>query len=466
MPSRPSRYAIVSDSEFRHPSGRVVRPVLHAATARVFLADPQLAGRLAGEPPAGLGGLAERDKPAGPVAGNEVSPEADSQDSVLRAAGLLVDEDADESAAIIAASRAAARDVRTRAFVVMPSAYCNMGCGYCGQRHERITVGGTHREAIAARFDRAARSGRYDALTVRWFGGEPLMAFAVLRDLSERFIASAADAGVRYAAKVVTNGALLDARKLHALHRARVSTMEITLDGPAQVHDVSRPLKGGGGSFDRITAVVAAALRDPGLDGLQFVVRTNVGVHNAGLAETFSAALAEAGLAHDRVHCYPAPVHSWGNDVTDVALARREMAATEMAWLRAYRRHGLRSALLPAAPIDVVCVAATRHSEVVAPDGQLFSCTEQPLVPSAAGSGLGGIAELGVADLRPAGAFDDWYDTVEAGQTPCRSCAILPLCGGACPKLWREDRPPCPPMRDNVRERLDLYALDAGYTRV
>ncbi|MEV6602161.1 radical SAM protein [Actinoplanes sp. NPDC051346] len=441
-PSRPSRYAIVGDTVFRHPTGRVVRPVLHAATARVFLADPDTAGRLAGEPPSETAGA--------------------DHDRLLADAGLLVAEDADEPAAIIAAGRAASRDARIRNFVVMPSAYCNMGCGYCGQTHERVTVSGSHREVLAARFDRAANSGRYDALTVRWFGGEPLMAFAVLRDLSDRFIASADAAGVRYAAKVVTNGALLDARKLRALHRARVGTIEVTLDGPAEVHDASRPLKSGGGSFARITAVIAAALDDAEVDGLQFVIRTNVGVHNAGLAEPFSAALADAGLAHDRVHCYPAPVHAWGNDVTDVALARREMAATEMAWLRAYRKFGLRSALLPTARKDVVCVATTRHSEVVAPDGRLYSCTEQPLVPGVSDAHLGRLAEHGPDELRPAGAFDDWYDTVEAGETPCRSCAILPLCGGACPKLWREGQSPCPPLRDNIRQRLDLYAIDAG----
>ena len=73
---------------------------------------------------------------------------------------------------------------------------------------------------------------------------------------------------------------------------------------------------------------------------------------------------------------------------------------------------------------------------------------------------------LDAVSLRPAGEFDDWYDAMAAGETGCRECAILPLCGGACPKLWREGSPPCPPLRDNVRQRLDLFALTAGYTPV
>jgi uncharacterized protein len=289
----------------------------------------------------------------------------------------------------------------------------------------------------------------------------------VLRDLSQSFLASTAAAGVPYSAKLVTNGSLLDARKLRTLYeQCQVSTIEVTLDGPAVVHDASRPLKGGGGSFDRIVAVLGEALTTPGLDGLRFVIRTNVGSLNAALAEPFAAALAAAGLADDRVTCYPAPVHPWGNDVSALAVARRAMATVEIDWFLAYQRHGLRFPLLPTAPRAVVCAATTRHSEVVAADGRVYSCTEQPLVPILDAGSLGRIDTLDAGALRPAGAFDDWYDTVEAGATDCRACAILPVCGGACPKLWREGSPPCPPLRDNVRERLDLFALTAGYVPV
>lgn len=444
MSLRPSRYVVVGGTAFRHPSGRSVRPVWQTTTTRVFLADLDTAARLDGRPPGP--GDAERDQR-------------------LAAAGLLVDAQRDEAAEVVAAGRAASRDRRVREFVIMPSAYCNMGCDYCGQRHERGTLQGGHRAALTARVQHAAGSGRYDAIGVRWFGGEPLMGYAVLRDLSRGFVAAADAAGVRYSARMVTNGVLLDARKLRVLHlQCRVAQIEITLDGPAAAHDASRPLKRGGGSFQHIVGVLAAALAEPDLAGLRFVVRTNVGVHNAELAEPFAAALAGAGLAHDRVVCYPAPIHSWGNDVTDVAVSRRAMADAELAWFAAYRRHGLRFALLPSAPRPVVCAATTRHSEVAAPDGRLYSCTEQPLVPGLSDDHLGQVSTLDPAALRPAGEFDDWYDTVDAGATACRGCPILPVCGGACPKLWREGTPPCPALRDNVRRRLDLYARDAGCT--
>ncbi|WP_412539567.1 radical SAM protein [Longispora sp. K20-0274] len=436
---QPSRYVVVGRTAFRHPAGHVVRPVLQAATARVFLVDPVTADRLAGGP--ALPDEAER---------------------ALRAAGLLVATGTDEPAAVIAAARGAAGDTRERRFVVMPTSWCNMSCAYCGQEHTRGATTKGHRDQLAARFSSAVHSGRYDAAHVAWFGAEPMAGYAVVLDLSRRFTAAADDAGVSYRSSMVTNGALLDARKLAALYDAgRLRSVEVTLDGPAAAHDASRPLKRGGGSFDHVVRVIAAGLAAH--PDLRWRVRTNVGVGNAHLAGEFAAAMAAAGLADPRVGFYPAPLHPWGNDVTAVALDRARMAEVELAWLAAYARHGLTTSLLPARPKGPVCIAVTPHAEVVSPDGGVYSCTEQPLVPGFTDRRVGTLSTVAEGP-RPAGEFDDWADALDADETGCRGCRILPLCGGACPKLWREGQVPCPPLKHNVPGRLDLYALSAGCT--
>ncbi|WP_018353092.1 radical SAM/SPASM domain-containing protein [Longispora albida] len=424
---------------YRHPSGRLVQPVLHATTAKVYLADPATAARLSGS-------------------GAALHP-ADEQ--ALLSAGLLVPEGTDEAAGVIEAGRvAAAAGRRTRGFVIMPTSYCNMACSYCGQEHRRGVTSAGHRDALVARVTAAIRSGRYDDVHVRWFGGEPLMGYAIIRDLSRRFIAAADEAGVGYSGYIVTNGALLDERKLAELHGAcRVGTIEVTVDGPEAEHDASRVLKNGSGSFRHIVRLIAQSVRD---ECPQWRIRTNVGEHNAHLSGEFAAAMAESGLAHPKVSFYPAPIHSWGNDVSAVRLAAERMAAIELDWLAAYHRNGLTCALVPIRPVQVPCVAVTRHSEVVSPDGRVYSCTEQPLVPGFEDRAVSSLPVLAAGELRPEGEFDDWYDALDGGETGCRDCRILPLCGGACPKLWREGKPPCPPLKLNVAGRLDLFARAAG----
>ena len=52
--------------------------------------------------------------------------------------------------------------------------------------------------------------------------------------------------------------------------------------------------------------------------------------------------------------------------------------------------------------------------------------------------------------------FGAFGDRVERGEVPCRSCAMLPVCGGSCPKAWLEGEVPCPSAKDNIGLRLVL----------
>lgn len=445
-----SRYLVFSSAAYQHPSGRRLRAVFHTGRARALLLDTDTVDILVdGSGPAGL--------PA-------------AEQSRLAELGLLVPTGTDEAATVIAAGEQAAGHAGTRQFVIMPTAYCNMGCGYCGQQHRRDTPASRstrHRDTIAARVEHAIADGGHDTVVVRWFGGEPLMGYAVLRSLSARFVAAAARHQVNYSALLVTNGALLDARKLRTLHLGcRVDRIEITIDGPQAVHEASRPLKSGQGSYDRITAALRGMLADPDLAGLQVTVRTNVGVHNADQADEFATAMRAAGLADPRIRFYPAPVHSWGNDVSEVRLRQHRAAEVELRWYAAYLDAGLHCQLLPPRPVAAVCTAVSRHSEVIAPDGRIYSCTEQPLVPGFSDEHVGTVDTIAVDTLRPAGRFDDWYAGLRSGETGCRSCPILPVCGGACPKLWREGAPPCPPLKENLGQRLDLYVRSSGLVPV
>ncbi|WP_027344874.1 radical SAM/SPASM domain-containing protein [Hamadaea tsunoensis] len=434
----PSRYLTFSDVVLRHRSGAPVRAVFHAATARTLVLDTTTVDAL-------RAGALER------------LPDGDLR--TLAQLGLVVPAGTDEPAAVIEAGRRAAEQRPERQFVIMPTAYCNMGCDYCGQEHQRGPQAppGRHRDALTARVT-AAMTGDGD-VRVRWFGGEPLMGFATIRALSAAFVAAAERTGTRYGAMLVTNGALLDARKLRALHHeCRVDHIEVTVDGTEDLHNASRPLKSGQASYPRIIAALRAFVADETLAGLRITVRTNIGPHNAEHATAFAEAMRDAGLAHPRLIFYPAAIHSWGNDISEYALSPARMARIETDWLAAYQAAGLSCRILPNATKPVVCTATTKRSEVVAPDGAVFSCTEQPLVPGYADRAVGTLSTLEPGEERPDGDFDDWYAALQRNETGCRECPILPLCGGSCPKLWREGKPPCPPLRTNIKDRLDLVA--------
>ena len=106
--------------------------------------------------------------------------------------------------------RAVAGD-RCLYLVVQPSAWCQLGCAYCGQAHQRRQLGSEDQDRLVRRTREHLQGGRYDRLEVCWFGGEPLAGLNVMRSLTRRFRELTAQLDCRYTAKIVTNGLALTA---------------------------------------------------------------------------------------------------------------------------------------------------------------------------------------------------------------------------------------------------------------
>ena len=261
---------------------------------------------------------------------------------------------------------------------------------------------------------------------------------------------------------MVTNGSLLTLERLRTLvAQCNVTTYEITIDGPAVVHDARRLLKTGAGSYERILSAVAASLNEEHMGGVNFSLRTNVDRRNAGYVDEYLVDLADRGLASDRVLVNLQPVHDWSNDTSGIRLPIEEYAHLESGWMLRMYLLGLRFGVLPVAPKPVVCAAVTRSAEILDPAGQVFSCSEHVLVDADRSSALGTLEEVG-GELRPPGQFDDFHDVVARGEVPCRSCSLLGVCGGSCPKVWRDGGVPCPSFKFNLETRLEIWGALHG----
>jgi len=441
---RPSAYIVQSDEALINGPGGRVRVVLQSATSQVYLLAEKTLDTLLNRP---------SDLP-------------DAEFAEMIEAGLLVAAERDEFAETVAENKAEIQRNSVRSFVLMPAAYCNMGCGYCGQQHVRLPTSASHRAAVVNRLLMAVRSERTSGLYVSWFGAEPMMGYSQILDIATQVIPACESAGKTFTSHMVTNGALLTMSKLRRLyHDARVKSFEITLDGPPERHNEQRPLKSGQGSYDRITGLIAEACRQDDLADLRISIRTNISRANQNDYEAFAAAASAAGIVHPRVRFYPALVREWGNDVSEFAVARPDIVEIERNWLDAYAKYGMRGAdELPIGRTRTVCVTVNPQSEVIAPAGEVYTCTEMPLVPSRAGMDVGHVADLQTPAARPVGPLDDWNDRLVEGKTNayCPTCSIFPICGGYCPLVWSEGSPACPPLKATMPMRLTRYGQSLG----
>ncbi len=276
-----------------------------------------------------------------------------------------------------------ATDTRVRSFTLLPSSYCNMGCDYCGQTHHPGGWTADLRNAAVARVVDAVRDPRCEAVTVRWFGGEPLANYPAVVSVGSAIADECRRTGTQLVGHMVTNGSLLTGDRLKVLaHDCSISTYEITIDGPEPIHDARRLLKNGAKSYRRILDMVSRALGDPELDGVTFSLRTNIDRRNADFIDGYLVDLAGRGLASDRLMVNLQPVHDWSNDTSPIRLDLSEYVHRERGWMLAMCSLGLRFGVLPTSPKPVVCSAVTRSAEIIGPEGSIFSCSEHPLVGS------------------------------------------------------------------------------------
>ena len=226
----------------------------------------------------------------------------------FRERGLIVN--FDERAALDALGRMGCA-VGGVGLTICPTMGCNFDCPYCFENHKAGKMSQKTQDDVVALAERMLAVSQKKAMSVTWFGGEPLLAPDVIEALSVRLMALCGEKGAEYSAGIITNGYLLTRENADLLARCKVNNAQITLDGVGEAHDKTRRLAGGGATFGRITD----NLRQGKLD-FRVSIRHNVHAENVGEVEALKAFVetlaAESG---NEIAYYPALVS--GNDASD-----------------------------------------------------------------------------------------------------------------------------------------------------
>jgi len=139
---------------------------------------------------------------------------------------------------------------------LLPTEQCNFRCTYCYETFEHKKMRPGVVAGIKALISRRAPS--LTELHIDWFGGEPMLAPDIVGDICRHARAQAAAHGFAYTGGMTTNGYFLDeAGFRHCLDHG-VNDIQISFDGDRALHDKSRVLGSGAGTFDRIWSNVMA----------------------------------------------------------------------------------------------------------------------------------------------------------------------------------------------------------------
>jgi len=363
--------------------------------------------------------------------------------------GLLIDPGIDEVSAIRMAFQVATASRYSPHLTIAPTMDCNFGCAYCFESHTRGGMPGPVQDGLVSFVeDLLGDAGADPQLSVTWFGGEPLMAMDVIEALTERFRAMVESGRARaYSADIITNGFGLSASVRERLRRVGIHQIQITIDGPAAMHDARRNLKASGaGTYARIIANIRHAV-----EHFRVVVRVNVDRTNADTVKDLLTDVDRARLL-PAVLVDPARVEAFSVDGRSAALLTAAEFTVWRSQLRAWAsERGWHLSLPPANPsMTGVCQVDSLNSFVVDPRGQLYKCwaelgTTAPPVGQLTDPSTWPRHRVGALAQRD--PFDD---------PGCVTCLLLPMCLGGCPKTREVGRatgsPECPPFRHNITE--------------
>ena len=376
------------------------------------------------------------------------------EQTILRENGLAVASDWDELAFLAERERRAKANSKRLALTLLPAMACNFNCPYCYEANRK----GLMTDAVADRVDRfvagALESGIED-LDVTWFGGEPLLGKHVIRRLSEAFLRGCAAHGVRYEAFMVTNGSLLDKATRVMLLDCRVRDLQVTLDGPAHVHNRRRPSLSGQGTFERIVRHVAEAHTE----GFRIDVRVNVDQDNLAYVSELLNHLGRLApgilVSFARVDNMTDASATYARCLRD----NRDFAPHQIRLIEAAFEAGVRPAI-PVHRRNVACVALIENHFLVNPTGSLAKCWNEA---SDETKTVGYLSETGQVVITNDPRRRQWGEQSPLLHDKCRKCPILPLCMGNC--FWRPDltqgEPECPPLKASLAHMLTYVAAAA-----
>jgi uncharacterized protein len=332
-------------------------------------------------------------------------------------------------------------------WVLLPTYACNFNCGYCyqapGQLHEHPRLARHMSASTLARVFRVIReletiAGEDEQLrrAITLCGGEPLLLRN--RALIDRVLReSSSDKETILSA--ISNGSELDGYA-DLIRAGSLAALQITLDGPPEVHDRRRPYSDGRPSFGRIAQNISMALEY----GARVTLRVNADRENVDNLLGLADEIVQRGWpSYEGFSAYVAPVRRPRSSASS--------AKTFASWPLGRRLEGLRAGpgnmwVIDRADEDlrrrvrdimvtggdpdrrVVFCGAQLSMYVFDSLGDVYACWEQ------AGDRTWRIGEVtagGELRLRADNA-QMWRGRSVATTTRCSRCAYALYCGGGC----------------------------------
>ena len=294
--------------------------------------------------------------------------------------------------------------------MVLPTYQCNLRCWYCTQNHENLFMDDLTFEKIKSLVKRKLDNDKIKDFHLAWFGGEPLLAYDKLLEMTVFARDLTKELGKSFSSSITTNGTLLNPERIETLREAGIGHYQITLDGDRKMHNSIKEL-------GRISAY------DRTLDNINLIARHT----SVSLRFNYTKDNLRPGMIFRDLENKLNPEIRKNIAFTIFKVWQEDTSLSDSKDVDELFRKGVASGMYSTLYTSGVCYADYEHFDCIFPQGYVGKCDNHS--PEDA---PGILQDDGTIVWRE--DMSEYYSPglFSEKQKECNSCRYLPLCFGPC----------------------------------
>jgi len=302
---------------------------------------------------------------------------------------------------------------------------CQLKCGYCYYGDKGNQLMNVERVFRACVNVTQIFSDRLRKVCIHYMGGEPLLAWKRILELSEKFGPYLKEQGIEFEWGLTSNLVGRDEIKAQRMIKERAS-IHCSLDGPEEIQNRNRPFKSGQGSFAAVAKAIPLALQITPGDAARVTVRPADAKRMPEIAQdVFGRGFKTVGL-------FPAEGENWDREAVD-----DWRKGLEESLRLADGAKGKRSILTLLTPYSFQSkkrqrfhfCGAGRGLWGIGVDGDLFFCHHMSNNKKLA---IINAAEASVEEIKAAIRSSSLPPKTSAIPEACFKCSAFDFCDGGC----------------------------------
>ena len=332
---------------------------------------------------------------------------------------------------------------------ITPTYFCNFNCPYCYEESRPKVFMSDETEQNLIQF---VTNRKPETLDVTWYGGEALLAFDRICSITHRFQKLVK----HYHASIVTNGYLMDRDKILKFKELGIDEIQITFDGTKEIHDKTRILRNGNGTFDKIVQNLETLFSIT--NEIRVAIRSNIDLNNKDHFYQLNNFISEH-FKNKNIFVYPAmvmdlesPNGSSSCNSTNCLLSKETF---NEFMFKEYTENNNEFIDFMPQEASLECMAKHINAFLIGADGEVYKCWLDVGKKEKSIMNINSPEKqnynLMAAYMVDADVFED---------KKCTNCVLLPSCEGGCPyerleKKYKDSSLDiCPPSKKNLNEYL------------